>query len=116
MPHEGATWSGPLFGSGETPPALSEDFVVMGDCNLPPGSPEDRCAVGEADYFDSWVQAGHNEADGITWYDEADDFTSGNRLYYSFVSPGLAAKVTAAHINNEAPGSDHQPYWFELDV
>jgi endonuclease/exonuclease/phosphatase family metal-dependent hydrolase len=127
VPREGATWSGPLFGSGEMPPALSEDFVVMGDCNLPPGSPEYRCAVGEADYFygavllghhwaDSWVQAGHDEADGITWYDEADGFKSGNRLDYGFVSPGLAKKVTAAHIDNEAPGSDHQPYWFELDV
>jgi exonuclease III len=82
---------------------------------------------GEDDYFygavllghhwtDSWVQAGHNEADGITWYDEADDFKSGSRLDYGFVSPGLAAKVTAAHIDNDAPGSDHQPYWFELDV
>jgi endonuclease/exonuclease/phosphatase family metal-dependent hydrolase len=127
VPREGATWTGPLFGSGEAPPALSEDFVVMGDCNLPPGSPEYRCVVGEADYFygpvllghhwaDSWVLAGHDEADGITWYDEDDSFRSGYRLDYGFVSPGLATKVTAAHIDNDAPGSDHQPYWFELDV
>ena len=127
VPHEGATWTGPLFGTNTEPPALSEDFVVMGDCNLSPGSPEYRCAVGEPDYFygqllvghhwaDSWVLAGHDEADGITWYDEDDDWKSGLRLDYGFVSPGLATKVTATRINNEAPGSDHQPYWFELDV
>ncbi|MFP6744903.1 MAG: endonuclease/exonuclease/phosphatase family protein, partial [Alphaproteobacteria bacterium] len=65
VPREGATWTGPLFGSNAEPPALSEDFVVMGDCNLPPGSPEYRCAVGEPDYFYGPVLLGHHWAD--TW-------------------------------------------------
>ena len=127
VPREGASWTGPLWGTTIEPPAVSEEFVVMGDCNLTPGSPEYRRVVGEADYFyghvlvghhwaDSWVLAGHDEAEGITWYDEHDGFKSGSRLDYGFVSPGLAARVTGAHIDDDAPGSDHQPYWFDVDL
>ncbi len=36
------------------------------------------------------------------------------RLDYGFVSAGLAAQVKSAWIDDEAPGSDHQPAWFEL--
>ena len=95
VPREGASWTGPLWGTTIEPPAVSEEFVVMGDCNLTPGSPEYRRVVGEADYFyghvlvghhwaDSWVLAGHDEAEGITWYDEHDGFKSGSRLDYGF--------------------------------
>ena len=41
---------------------------------------------------------------------------TGLRLDYGFVSPDLAAKVVSAHIDQENPASDHQPYWFELDL
>ena len=127
VPREGASWTGPMWGTNIEPPAVSEDFVVMGDCNLIPSSPEYHRVVGEADYFygqvlvghhwaDSWVLTGHDESEGITWYDEDDGFKSGNRLDYGFVSPGLAAKVTAARIDDDTPGSDHQPYWFDLDL
>ena len=127
IPQEGGAMTGVAWREalGEIP--MSEDFVVMGDCNLTPDSPEYRRVVGEPDYYygrrivaqhlvDSWVQAGHAEDAGITWYDESDDFKSGLRLDYGFVSAGLAAKVRSARIDDEAPGADHQPYWFELDI
>ena len=126
VPREG----GAVSGSGwldvrEVP--LSEDFVVLGDCNLKPDSPEYTRIVGEPDYFygsrivakhlvDTWVQAGHLQDEGVTWYDESKNFQSGLRLDYGFVSAGLAAKVKSAWIDGKAPGSDHQPTWFELDL
>ncbi len=104
---------------------LSEDFVVLGDYNLTPDSPEYTRIVGEPDYYygsrivaqhlvDMWVQAGHPPDEGITWYDESKNFQSGLRLDYGFVSAGLAEKVKSAWIDNKALGSDHQPTWFEL--
>lgn len=127
IPQEGGALTGGAWRQGLDEIPMSEDFVIMGDCNLTPGSPEYLRIVGEPDYYygrrivaqhpvDSWVQAGHAEDSGITWYDESDDFKSGQRLDYGFVSAGLAAKVTGARIDDEAPGADHQPYWFEIDI
>ena len=104
---------------------MSEDFVVLGDYNLAPDSPEYSRIVGEPDYYygsrivaehlvDMWVQAGHPQDDGVTWYDESKNFQSGLRLDYGFVNAGLAKKVKRAWIDDEALGSDHQPIWFEL--
>jgi endonuclease/exonuclease/phosphatase family metal-dependent hydrolase len=104
---------------------LPEDFVILGDYNLTPDSVEYNHIVGEPDYYygsrivaqhlvDMWVQAGHPRDEGITWYDESKNFESGLRLDYGFVSAGLADRVKRAWIDNEAPGSDHQPTWFEL--
>lgn len=126
VPREGGAVSGtehPWPEVWEVP--LSEDFVVLGDCNLTPDSPEYNRIVGDPDYYygsrivaqhlvDTWVQAGHPQDEGVTWYDETKNFESGLRLDYGFVSAGLAAKVKNAWIDDEAPGSDHQPTWFEL--
>lgn len=106
---------------------LPEDFVVLGDCNLTPDSDEYTRIVGENDYYcgsrivaqhlvDTWVQSGHSQDSGVTWYDMTEDSASELRLDYGFVSAGLASKVKRAWIDNEAPGSDHQPTWFELDL
>lgn len=126
VPRNGGTWNGvEIFGRPEIP--LNEDFVVMGDCNLIPGSPEYRRIAGAPDYFygqlvtarhwaDTWTLAGHDLDEGITWYDEDTDWKTGSRLDYGFVSAELAARVTGARIDDDAPGSDHQPYWFDLDL
>lgn len=126
-PREGGAVSGagqPLWPEFREVP-MSEDFVALGDCNLTPDSPEYTRIVGEPDYFygprivsqhlvDTWVQAGHPQNEGVTWYDESKDFQSGLRLDYGFVNAGLAEKVKSAWIDDEALGSDHQPIWFEL--
>ena len=124
VPHEGASFTGPGW-QGQAEVATPADFVVLGDFNLAPDSPEYSEIVGEQDYYygptltgdrlaDTWTQAGNPITEGITWYDEAQDFEWGLKLDYGFVTPGLAPKVTSARIDNEALGSDHQPTWFEL--
>ncbi len=50
---------------------------------------------------------------GATWYDLEEDKSLPLRLDYGFVSPDLADKVQIARIDEDATGSDHQPYWFE---
>ena len=128
VPREGGAISGPKgLWNGEKVGGLhlSEDFVVLGDFNLNPDSPEYRRIVGEPDYYeglhivarhlvDTWVQAGHARDEGITCYDEKNVSQAIGRLDYGFVSAGLAAKVQNAWIDDEALGSDHQPTWFEL--
>ena len=106
--------------------AVPDDFIVMGDCNMLPGSPAYLAMTGEPDYYygavmtadhlvDTWPLIGRDIGDGATWWDEETNFTEGTRLDYVFVTPGLASAVTAAGIDETAAGSDHQPVWIELD-
>ena len=129
VPREGGTLTGSASewnGEEVQEVPMREDFVVLGDCNLVPDSPEYSRIVGEPDcvsgsrivanhLVDAWVQAGHPRDEGVTAYgeDEDDNFQP-CRLDYGFVSAGLAAKVRCAWIDDEAHGSDHQPTWFEL--
>lgn len=125
VPLDGATVTG---GTWNTIPdvAIPDDYVMLGDHNLPPNSAEYTRIVGEVDYFygsritarhllDTWVQSGNARDDGVTWYDGRNDWEPGTRIDYVFVSPGLAGKVKSAWIDDDAPGSDHQPVWAELD-
>lgn len=104
---------------------VPDEFVVMGDCNMLPGSPAYLHMTGEPDYYyghvttsdrlvDTWPVVGREITDGVTWWDESTNFQEGTRLDYVFVSPGLAAQVTAAGIDEHATGSDHQPVWIDL--
>ncbi len=106
---------------------MPEAYVIMGDCNFTPQSREYNQVVGEADYFhgrivlghhvvDSWTQSGNGQDEGATWYDLEEDKSLPLRLDYGFVSPDLADKVQNARIDEDATGSDHQPYWFELEL
>ncbi len=106
---------------------MPESCAVMGDCNFTPQSLEYTQVVGEEDYYhgrvllghhlvDSWTQSGHGQDEGVTWTDLEDEKSPALRLDYGFVSPDLADKVQIARIDENAPGSDHQPYWFELDL
>ena len=126
VPFDGASLTGPGW-NGMTAPEVSDEFVVMGDFNMMPGSPEYEAAVGVPDYYygttivgdrlaDTWTQAGHTLKEGASWYDETDDWKPNGKLDYGFVSAGLADRVTSAWIDDDAVGSDHNPIWFELDV
>lgn len=106
---------------------VPEEFLVMGDCNMLPGSPAYLRMTGEPDYYygrvmtsdrlvDTWTVVGRDITDGITWWDESTEFQEGTRLDYVFVSPGLASRVVGAGIDDEATGSDHQPVWIDLDT
>jgi len=119
-----ATGPSKLLGTvGDVP----SEYVVMGDCNMLPGSPAYVEMTGEPDYYygqtmtsdhlvDTWSLVGRDIDDGVTWWDEATGFSAGTRLDYVFVHPGLADRVRAAGIDEHAAGSDHQPVWVELDM
>ncbi len=126
LPREGGVCTGPAWhGHGEAP--MPESCIVMGDCNFTPQSREYLRVVGEADYYygraivghhlvDSWTHSGHGQDEGVTWYDDEQKKGPDLRLDYGFVSPDLASKIKSARIDDDAPGSDHQPYWFEADL
>ncbi len=126
LPREGGVCTGPAWGPYEEVP-MPESYAVMGDCNFTPQSREYTRVVGEEDYYhgravlghhlvDSWTQSGHGQDEGATWYGLEEKKGSALRLDYGFVSPDLAGKVQSARIDEDAPGSDHQPYWFELEL
>ena len=126
LPREGGVCTGPTWGPYEERP-MPDSYVIMGDCNFTPQSREYNQVVGEADYFhgrivlghhpvDSWTQCGHGQDEGATWYDSEEGKSLPLRLDYGFVSPDLADKVQNARIDEDATGSDHQPYWFELEL
>jgi len=125
VPAQGASITGTSHWVPLPPTEVPPEFLLLGDFNLTPQQAEYACIVGEADYFygrqrtggflvDSWVAAGHAQDAGLTWFDEAQQFRSGLRLDYVFVTPGLAPRVRSARIDADNPASDHQPVWVEL--
>ena len=123
-PGEGGAWSGgdpdPDSGWTEgTMPPMPKDAILMGDFNFEPTDPEYPKVVGPWSqqegrisplngFVDSWVAAGHGEEEGLT----CDDL----RIDYIFVSSGHAPAIRSSWIDSEANGSDHQPYWCEIDL
>ena len=126
-PTEGAAIAGAKVSADWTldgiPPALPSEAILMGDFNFEPDSAEyDRIAGPVSPYggritnpegfVDAWVATGHGESEGIT----AEIKGRAARLDYCFVSARLRERITAARIDNEAPGSDHQPIWVDIDL
>ena len=124
-PNPDAGWT-----EGGEPP-MPDQAMVMGDMNFPPGSPEYDAMVGPMSpwhgrltrrdgLLDTWVAAGHEESEGITCpaFDAPTEpgRNKAARIDYCFVTPGLAGRVRKVRIDDEAQGSDHQPYWVEIDL
>lgn len=123
-PAEGGAWSGghPIPGSGWTEgemPPMPEDAILLGDFNFEPTDPEYPKFTGPwseqhgrviplAGFVDSWVTAGHDEREGITCDDK--------RIDYIFASSTLAPRIQSARIDADAIGSDHQPFWCEIEL
>lgn len=116
---EGGTWGGQHpqnaagWITGDEPP-VPHEAVVMGDMNFLPDSNEylDYFSSQSADpcrLLDAWVAAGHAPDTGATKLDHG-------RIDYALISPSLADRVVAAHVDAAAEGSDHQPLWLELDI
>jgi endonuclease/exonuclease/phosphatase family metal-dependent hydrolase len=130
-PAEGGTWTGDvvstLWEEDGTPPPMPEPFVLLGDFNLQVKSPEYDFLVGPKDgdlgrvlspeaFIDTWAAAGKDEDDGISYFlDGAAGGVRGRRPDYAFVAQAMAKRVLGARIDEAARGSDHQPYWLELD-
>ena len=131
---EGGAWCGPSkigdsdWGLGEPEPPSPAEAIVMGDFNCEANGSEyelmsedydpQQGRVTYADSFvDSWVAAGNANKELITWtHDKYASGHSESRLDYCFLTPRLSKKVTRAWVDKEANGSDHQPYWVELDL
>lgn len=122
---EGAAWSGPAslgdddWSEGEAAPANPESVLLLGDFNMVPGSAPYvqmiTASAGSHKLVDSWKAVGKRARDGFTYpLDEARYGRPGIKLDYIFATEDVAAEISDAWIDNEADGSDHQPYWIEI--
>ena len=130
-PLSGGVTSGPdtrLEKAGACNPPMPREAIILGDFNLEPDEAEYDLLCGQIDpingrmaladgFVDAWVRAGNDVACGVTYpADPANEPAHDCRLDYGFVSANIADHLRAAWIDNEAQGSDHQPFWFELDL
>lgn len=130
-PAEGGAWSGPphplpeSWTNGEMAPPLPASAVLLGDFNARPDSSVYARITGDANkttqtsepFLDTWVAAGHEVHAGITFPGVGSRGREVNcRIDHCFVTPDLASSVSAAWIDSEAQGSDHQPIWIELKL
>ncbi len=123
-PAEGGAWSGghPDPDSGWTEgvmPPMPQHAILMGDFNFEPTDPEYAKFVGPlsdqygrviplAGFVDSWAAAGHEEQSGVT--------CDGIRIDYVFISSSIADRLRSVRIDSDAEGSDHQPYWCDINL
>ena len=132
-PIEGGAWcgtrtssSGYDWSAGEPMPPMPGDAILMGDFNCEPTGPEYELLVGPWDtdagrvpyrdgFVDSWVAAGNGATPAVTWA-PVEGPGEGRRLDYCFVGAPLAERVRRAWADVEAQGSDHYPYWVEIDL
>ncbi|MBO3758160.1 endonuclease/exonuclease/phosphatase family protein [Ciceribacter sp. L1K22] len=119
----GALTGAAEFGLDEVP--LPEDFVIMGDFNMVPDSPEYIEMVGLEDYFygrparhgqvvDALARAGKLTPASYSWIDHR-NHAERKHLDYCFLSPGLAPKLVDALVDVDAVGSDHFPVHVDID-
>ena len=125
----------PLEGGGLTgtaemgfpEPPHPDAFVLMGDFNMLPGSPEYALICGRPDHEFAWPLAadlavdaarfaGRDGEDDTTWLDPArpEDRSRWKRIDYIFTSAGLAGNIRSVSVDRQAVGSDHLPLWLEL--
>lgn len=109
---------------GLSQPPFPDDYVLMGDFNMEPESPEYCVMAGDVDaYYGRQIRAtnpvdalaglGRRTPESYSWIDPQDH---GHRMFldYCFVSHGLVGRLKDAWIDETATGSDHLPVWFEL--
>jgi len=117
------------WSNGEALPPMPKETIVMGDFNSEPESDEYEQMVGSIDpchgrvghldsFVDSWTLANESSDDGLTWWPDPSDRSPGHglRLDYCFLDPDLGRRVKHAYVDSSAEGSDHRPYWVELDL
>jgi len=121
---EGSSLSGAHeFGLSE--PLLPEDYVIMGDFNMEPESPEYCAFAGSVDRFygrtarigtpiDAFAALGAHKPGNYSWMDPK-DYGKRMHLDYCFVSCGLKDRLKSAVIDTDSLGSDHFPLRVEID-
>lgn len=107
---EGGSLTGAAeFGLPEPP--MPEDYVVMGDFNMEPGSPEYRMPAGGP--VDALAALSAYRPGSYSWMDPG-DHSKRMHLDYCFVSSGLEPRLKSARIDTDSTGSDHFPLWVEI--
>jgi endonuclease/exonuclease/phosphatase family metal-dependent hydrolase len=119
----GQNWS-----NDEPLPVMPKETIVMGDFNSLPESDEYDRMVGEWDpytgrvghldgFADSWTVAKEKIGERTSWYPDPTERQPGHGvcLDYCFISPQLSRKVASAWVDQDAMGSDHKPYWVDLE-
>jgi endonuclease/exonuclease/phosphatase family metal-dependent hydrolase len=120
---EGASLTG-AYEFGLPEPPLPEDYVIMGDFNMEPESPEYCIFAGAVDGFygrtarigtpiDAFAALGAYTPGSYSWMDPEDH---GKRMHidYCFVSCGLRDRLKSAVIDTNSLGSDHFPLRVEI--
>ncbi|MGO7869585.1 endonuclease/exonuclease/phosphatase family protein [Rhizobium leguminosarum] len=118
---------GSLTGGGEfdlPEPPLPEDYLIMGDFNMEPESPEYRALAGAGGGYygrvarigtpvDAFAALEAYSPESYSWMDPED---RGKRMHldYCFVSCGLESRLKSARIDTLSVGSDHFPVWVEI--
>ncbi len=105
-------------------PPLPEDYVIMGDFNMVPESPEycsfagTRTAItaacrASARRSTHWPRSKAIRPESYSWMDPKDH---GKRMHldYCFVSCGLQSRLKSAYVDTQSVGSDHFPLWVEI--
>ncbi len=116
------------WSNDESIPVIPKEAVVMGDFNMLPDSEEYNRLVGTPDhsagrvghmdsFLDSWTVARERSDERTSWVPDPSDREPGYPicLDYCFISPYLSRKVARAWVEQDPIGSDHKPYWVELD-
>jgi endonuclease/exonuclease/phosphatase family metal-dependent hydrolase len=109
---------------GFADPPSTDDFVIMGDFNMMPETPEYNAMCGVRDPFygrslrstnpcDALAHFGKTGPQSYSWVDPPHPETR-QLLDYCFLSPGLAQRFADGWIDTSATGSDHMPLWIEL--
>ncbi|MDI7863101.1 endonuclease/exonuclease/phosphatase family protein [Rhizobiaceae bacterium n13] len=110
---------------GLADPPLPDEFLIMGDFNMQPESPEYIEMTGRADAYygraarfehpiDALDRCGGRDGESYSWMDPR-DHARRMHLDYCFISAGLAPRLKDVRIDNDALGSDHFPLWVEID-
>jgi len=120
---EGGAISGAAEYGFPEPPS-PEAYVLAGDLNCVPGSPEHGALVGRVDPVEGRetvahlpvdaYAAGGGDPEAFSWHDEERP-DEGRLIDHIMVHASLAPRIGKAWIDEEAAGSDHQPLWVELE-
>ncbi len=128
-PLEGGALTGTVE-MGFPEPPHTDAFVLMGDFNMLPGSPEHAAIAGRADHEFGMPLTATHAVDAVgrllgadsggeltTWIDpkRPQDTARHKRIDYVFTSASLAARLKRTWVDRQAVGSDHLPVWLELE-
>ena len=127
-PVETANYINGDWSNGDELPPEPEHTLIMGDFNCTVESAEYIRFAGEIDpvygrglhsedLLDSWNVAKNQIGEANTWWPDPPQRAPAIpiRLDYCFVSSGLSSRISKAWVDSNARGSDHKPYWVEID-